>query len=95
MRRIHGVEDILLGFEPKDAGSIPAGSVFSKNGLFGFDIPKMQILQIRFSGKRIFLIADILTIQSEIRYTETCQWGKSFQERLCVKKMRCYSSFFI
>ncbi len=24
---IHGVEDILLGFEPKDAGSIPAGSV--------------------------------------------------------------------
>ena len=28
MRRIHGVEDILLGFEPKDAGSIPAGSVF-------------------------------------------------------------------
>ena len=27
MRRIHGVEDILLGFEPKDAGSIPAGSV--------------------------------------------------------------------
>ena len=29
MRRIHGVEDILLGFEPKDAGSIPAGSVFS------------------------------------------------------------------
>lgn len=25
--RIHGVEDILLGFEPKDAGSIPAGSV--------------------------------------------------------------------
>ena len=24
--RIHGVEDILLGFEPKDAGSIPAGS---------------------------------------------------------------------
>jgi hypothetical protein len=30
MRRIHGVEDILLGFEPKDAGSIPAGSVFKK-----------------------------------------------------------------
>ena len=28
MRRIHGVEDILLGFEPKDAGSIPAGSVY-------------------------------------------------------------------
>lgn len=28
MRRIHGVEDILLGFEPKDAGPIPAGSVF-------------------------------------------------------------------
>ena len=27
MGRIHGVEDILLGFEPKDAGSIPAGSV--------------------------------------------------------------------
>ena len=26
-RRIHGVEDILLGFGPKDAGSIPAGSV--------------------------------------------------------------------
>ena len=26
MRWIHGVEDILLGFEPKDAGSIPAGS---------------------------------------------------------------------
>ena len=25
----HGVEDILLGFEPKDAGSIPAGSVIS------------------------------------------------------------------
>ncbi len=25
--RIHGVEDILLGFGPKDAGSIPAGSV--------------------------------------------------------------------
>ena len=24
---IHRVEDILLGFEPKDAGSIPAGSV--------------------------------------------------------------------
>jgi hypothetical protein len=24
--RIHGVEDILLGFGPKDAGSIPAGS---------------------------------------------------------------------
>ncbi len=24
---IHGVVDILLGFEPKDAGSIPAGSV--------------------------------------------------------------------
>jgi hypothetical protein len=23
---IHGVEDILLGFGPKDAGSIPAGS---------------------------------------------------------------------
>src|SRR5690554_1066829 len=23
----HGVVDILLGFEPKDAGSIPAGSV--------------------------------------------------------------------
>jgi hypothetical protein len=45
MRRIHGVEDILLGFEPKDAGSIPAGSVFSKKGLFGFDIPKMLILQ--------------------------------------------------
>jgi hypothetical protein len=30
MRRIHGVEDILLGFEPKDAGSIPAGSVLGK-----------------------------------------------------------------
>lgn len=28
-RRIHGVEDILLGFEPKDAGSIPAGSAVS------------------------------------------------------------------
>jgi hypothetical protein len=28
MGRIHGVEDILLGFEPKDAGSIPAGSAF-------------------------------------------------------------------
>ena len=28
MRRIHGVEDILLGFEPKDAGSIPAGSAY-------------------------------------------------------------------
>ena len=27
MGRIHGVEDILLGFGPKDAGSIPAGSV--------------------------------------------------------------------
>ena len=32
MRRIHGVEDILLGFEPKDAGSIPAGCVFSNLG---------------------------------------------------------------
>lgn len=34
--RIHGVEDILLGFEPKDAGSIPAGSVLfylSKSGI--------------------------------------------------------------
>ncbi len=31
MGRIHGVEDILLGFEPKDAGSIPAGSVFFLN----------------------------------------------------------------
>jgi hypothetical protein len=31
---IHGVEDILLGFEPKDAGSIPAGSVvFIKQAL--------------------------------------------------------------
>ena len=27
MRRIHGVEDILLGFEPKDPGSNPGGSV--------------------------------------------------------------------
>ena len=42
MRRIHGVEDILLGFEPKDAGSIPAGSVFlSKKGVFQFDTSKM------------------------------------------------------
>ena len=46
MRRIHGVEDILLGFEPKDAGSIPAGSVFSKAGLFEFDAPKMLFLQL-------------------------------------------------
>ncbi len=45
MRRIHGVEDILLGFEPKDAGSIPAGSVFSKKRLFGFDPPRMLFLQ--------------------------------------------------
>jgi hypothetical protein len=31
--RIHGVEDILLGFGPKDAGSIPAGSaLFIKQG---------------------------------------------------------------
>ena len=48
MRRIHGVEDILLGFEPKDAGSIPAGSVFSKAGLFEFDTPKILFLQIIF-----------------------------------------------
>lgn len=27
--RIHGVEDILLGFGPRDAGSIPAGSAVS------------------------------------------------------------------
>ena len=46
MRRIHGVEDILLGFEPKDAGSIPAGSVFGKKKLFGFDPPRMLFLQI-------------------------------------------------
>ena len=46
MRRIHGVEDILLGFEPKDAGSIPAGSVFSNAGLFEFDAPKMLFLQL-------------------------------------------------
>ena len=35
MRRIHGVEDILLGFEPKDAGSIPAGSVLVKSVVCG------------------------------------------------------------
>ena len=42
MRRIHGVEDILLGFEPKDAGSIPAGSVYFKKNLefvFSLDLP--------------------------------------------------------
>lgn len=48
IRWIHGVADILLGFGPKDAGSIPAGSIFFnnprkmvKNGLFclnDFDI---------------------------------------------------------
>ena len=48
MRRIHGVEDILLGFEPKDAGSIPAGSVFSKAGLFKFDTLKILFLQLIF-----------------------------------------------
>jgi hypothetical protein len=36
MRWIHGVEDILLGFEPKDAGSIPAGSVFNHLFLWSF-----------------------------------------------------------
>ena len=37
--RIHGVEDILLGFEPKDAGSIPAGSAYCVfYGLFGYGI---------------------------------------------------------
>ncbi len=30
----HGVEDILLGFEPRDAGSIPAGSVTAEKKLF-------------------------------------------------------------
>jgi hypothetical protein len=30
MRWIHGVEDILLGFGPRDAGSIPAGSMLKK-----------------------------------------------------------------
>ena len=38
MSRIHGVEDILLGFEPKDAGSIPAGSAgfFKKTGILDY-----------------------------------------------------------
>ncbi len=46
MRRIHGVEDILLGFEPKDAGSIPAGSVFIK----------MVDLQNKFSENLIMVL---------------------------------------
>ena len=49
MRRIHGVEDILLGFEPKDAGSIPAGSVinifFLTSNLFVF-LVSVEILQV-------------------------------------------------
>jgi hypothetical protein len=44
MRRIHGVEDILLGFEPKDAGSIPAGSVFSKMGLSSLILPAINLV---------------------------------------------------
>ena len=37
----HGVEDILLGFEPKDAGSIPAGSVITDHA----GTPPASILQ--------------------------------------------------
>ena len=49
MRWIHGVEDILLGFEPKDAGSIPAGSVikhFFSYNLFVFFLYQSEFFQV-------------------------------------------------
>ena len=47
MRWIHGVEDILLGFEPKDAGSIPAGSVFLIFDIDGNLIPTNGFFAMR------------------------------------------------
>lgn len=53
MRRIHGVEDILLGFEPKDAGSIPAGSVFTKTEMIArtasLEIRLYRVIRLHFS----------------------------------------------
>jgi hypothetical protein len=72
MRRIHGVEDILLGFEPKDAGSIPAGSVFFKKS--ACDTPKMRFLQ-NFLRHNL-QIDEVLKIRSEIRYSKLSRLGK-------------------
>jgi hypothetical protein len=45
--RIHGVEDILLGFGPKDAGSIPAGSVYEIIFAQLFNFEKKGIVAVR------------------------------------------------
>ncbi len=57
MERIHGVEDILLGFEPKDAGSIPAGSVFSvlKKRLIQFDVRSSCRTNLYWSTRNLFI----------------------------------------
>lgn len=39
----HGVGDILLGFEPKDAGSTPAGSAVFQGA--GFAHPEISVLR--------------------------------------------------
>ena len=103
MRRIHGVEDILLGFEPKDAGSIPAGSVFLvKKKIFQVCcytqnvVPAINFLAIEFSDCGY----SDNSIRDEIFGTVTewkihCQWGQSFQERFRDKKIRCSSLFLL
>ena len=99
MRRIHGVEDILLGFEPKDAGSIPAGSVFLvKKKIFQVCytqnvVPAINFLAIEFSdcGYSDNSIRD--EIFGTVAVGEIpCQWGQSFQERLLVKKNALFFS---
>lgn len=48
---IHRVVDILLGFEPKDAGSIPAGSVYSSKLCKTFEgmpvLPELNFIRCR------------------------------------------------
>ncbi len=60
MGRIHGVEDILLGFEPKDAGSIPAGSVLLKQDC----LPELT----QMSDDTIKKISKLQVIRIEKRY---------------------------
>lgn len=52
--RIHGVEDILLGFGPKDAGSIPAGSVFVII-VAGFSLPWIRPFYTGILGTTSFM----------------------------------------
>ncbi len=70
--RTHRVEDILLGFEPKDAGSIPAGSVFYDFAiLMFFDVLKVLVCFLVFLTIKFVIFGDILTKESIIWVYET------------------------